>query len=221
MTLKDLVLETPFSEVINYLRGTMDSLDEELQYQLLVKYRNVYDKLCTIEPRSSSFSTLLILTKSILDKSDLECHPWDTEEFKHLEAHPELVSSWWLDVSGRNLDDPSDTDYYSLSCSPWAEWLSTEIRPRDIKAHGKGNCLAAILYEITFNGFTEEETSNFIEEINNRKREAEEHPETLIPYNPQLTEEDYKEIDRIYQREMESLKRFQEQNIVEDDMRLE
>jgi hypothetical protein len=222
MTLKDLVLGTPFSDVIPYLRMTMDNRDEELIYQLLGKYRNVYDKLSDMKPSNANFSTLLVITKHIYTKDELEYFPWDGEDFKYLEAHPELVEAWWLDVSGRNLDDPADTSYYSLSFSPWAEWLSMEVRPRDVKAHGAGNCLGAILYEITFYGFSEESTQAVKTEVLSREKDAKEHPETLTKWEPsERTEEDEIRFNKIYNRDIEAIKRFEEQNIIEDDLRKE
>lgn len=223
MTLKDLILETPFDEAIPYLLTTMKDREiDSIPFNLLDRYKDVYDNLAKIEPKKPDFLTLLVLTESIYTKGELEYFPWDGEDFIYLKSHPELVEAWWIDVSGRNLDDPTDISYYSLGLQPWSQWLSSEVRPRDIKTYGAGNCLGAILYEITFYGFSEESTQEVKSEVISRAEDAEEHPETLTKWEPtERTGEDDAFLNKIYNRDVEATKRFEEQNIIEDDLRKE
>lgn len=62
---------------------------------------------------------------------------------------------------------------YGYEFTPWAEILATEVFMENLKAHGLQNCLADILHEMTFCGWTEERRSAEREELDQAAEEVE------------------------------------------------
>lgn len=74
---------------------------------------------------------------------------------------------------------------YGLEFTSWNKILNYEVWENSILAFGKVNCVISLLYEMSFLGCDEEmHSENVAKELNildERQKDAEEHPENLIP----------------------------------------
>ena len=110
------------------------------QKRSLAGYDEVYNTLLGLEPKSVS-AVITIEHIALQDESDCG--------YEH--------------VSGV---DTSDGQHYSLSLTPWAEWLGMEVSVETISNYGINEIVAYCLYDMTFYGFDEEQIQAFGDMMN-------------------------------------------------------
>lgn len=168
MILDDLIRAVKFENLIPYLLSTMKNKTEEQKQQNLLGYREVFTTLHKLDIDTSDFTTVLILEKGIEDTSGETWEEVDGDDFKYIEDHPELIAHWWISVSGRNFDNPADTDYYALELCPWERWLGFVVRMRDLRRFGPDDYVAACLWEMTFFGYSKDAIQTVKQELNDQ-----------------------------------------------------
>jgi hypothetical protein len=61
--------------------------------------------------------------------------------------------------------------YYAIEFTPWAEWLSSPIMRKSLKEFHQLDILCHCLWEMTWDGFEEEQIQGKIKELNKRVEE--------------------------------------------------
>ena len=128
------------------------------QRPVLEGFRKVFESLMTMEPAESEYRIRIDRTPDVLDPED---------------TFPEVVG----------IKEGVD-ERWALSFCPWAEWLGMEVCQATLEAFSLSQIVANCLHEMTFFGFTEEKIKGQRDELDDRVKEAEEHPEKLIKFNP-------------------------------------
>ena len=91
---------------------------------------------------------------------------------------PEDAPGW--DVWCRKADEPDER--YSFSLSPWEQWLAVEV-PEALRARMPATEIAAhCIWEMTFHGWTQEQTAAERAELDHRVREIDEGKVEMIPW---------------------------------------
>ena len=128
------------------------------QRPFLEGFRKVFESLMTMDLAESEYQIRIDRSPDVLDPED---------------AYPEVVG----------IKEGVD-ERWALSFCPWAEWLGMEVCTETMEAFSSSQIVANCLHEMTFFGFTEEKIKGHRDELDDRIREAEEHPERLIKFNP-------------------------------------
>lgn len=102
------------------------------------KYKTVYNTLLNLNP------TITFITIDISEYVE------------------EITNEQSYNVSGFR-----DCEYFSLDMNDWSEWLHYEVNVEQLQQLSPELYLGLCLYEITFNGFTNEERESNISELNN------------------------------------------------------
>jgi len=91
---------------------------------------------------------------------------------------PEDEAGW--DVWFRKAGEPNES--YSLSLSPWAEWLAVEV-PEPLRAQMAAAEIAAhCIWDMTFHGWTQEQIAETRVELDRRVKEIDEGKAEMIPW---------------------------------------
>ena len=128
------------------------------QRPVLEGFKKVFESLLLMEPAGSEYRIRIDRTPDVLDPED---------------TYPEVVG----------IKEGVD-ERWALSFCPWTEWLGMEVCQATLEAFSVSQIVANCLHEMTFFGFTEEKIKGHRDELDDRIREAEEHPEKLIKFNP-------------------------------------
>ena len=128
------------------------------QRPVLKRFRKVFESLMLMEPAESEYQIRIDRSPDVLDPED---------------TYPEVVGT------KEGVDER-----WALSFCPWAEWLGMEVCTETMGAFSSSQIVANCLHEMTFFGFTEGKIKGHRDELDDRIREAEEHPEKLIKFNP-------------------------------------
>jgi len=126
-----------------------------------------------------------------------------------------------FDVFGISHDN---TGRYSLMFAPWSNWLSYDILDKSIDIYGETVVLAHILYEMTFNGYssndTEQKQQKIIEKLYEAKKSIDDGYASLVypeEVYASLGLEKVKEVDpELEKRKNEAIKAAMDRN----DLRL-
>lgn len=101
-------------------------------------YRRVLDALKIMEPKVTEFTILIEFSEPIDD---------DGEDFVHV--------CGYNTVKEEGLNDKAI--HYSLYYTDWDEWLGMLIEPQSLYKFGEYAVLVHCLYEMTFNGFSQDD----------------------------------------------------------------
>ena len=129
------------------------------QRKNLEGFRIVYETLLLIEPTESEYRIQIERRADMLDS-----------EY----SYP--------DVFGVKEGDEIS---YSLVFTPWTEWLGMNVCKETLENLSPSQITAYCLHEMTFFGFTEEQRKRQEASLDESIKEAEEHPEDLIEFNPE------------------------------------
>ena len=110
--------------------------------------------------------------------------PTESEYQIRIERRVDMLNSEYSypDVFGVK---ESDEVSYSLVFTSWAEWLGMDVCQETLEALTPNQISAYCLNEMTFFGFTEEQRKREEASLDESIKEAEEHPEDLIEFNPE------------------------------------
>lgn len=91
---------------------------------------------------------------------------------------PEDAPGWevWI----RRADEPEER--YSLSLSPWEEWLAIEVPESLCEQMPAAEIAAHAIWDMTFHGWTQEEIAEERAELDRRGREIDEGKVEMIPW---------------------------------------
>jgi len=81
---------------------------------------------------------------------------------------PEIPDEEYEDVGG--IDD--DGERWALDFTPWVKWLGMEIHPESVHSYSPAEIVAHCIWEMTWNGFTEEEIEKKKNEFGERLAKA-------------------------------------------------
>lgn len=115
--------------------------------QPCTQYAEIIDKLLEIEPTCSEYTLCLI----------------DVEDPRSKDIYTEVYGA-----------KVNDDERYSLSFSPWSEWLASEIHETSMAMYSQYNIVAHCLFEMTFHGFTEQSIADFKNELSKRIEDIDE-----------------------------------------------
>lgn len=108
--------------------------------------------------------------------------PTESEFQIHIERRSDVLDLEYSypDVFGVKEGDENS---YSLSFTPWTEWLGMVVCQETMKAFPASQIVANCLLEMTFFGFTEEQRKREEASLEESIKEAEEHPEDCVELN--------------------------------------
>jgi hypothetical protein len=86
----------------------------------------------------------------------------------------------YLECDGVNPASTNAHELYALEFDDWVDWLAKDVSEKSFETLDELTILAGIVYEITFNGYSQasiEKKRNNLEQI---VKDVDEHPENLI-----------------------------------------
>lgn len=86
----------------------------------------------------------------------------------------------YLECDGIGLDENGVIIRWGLDFCEWKDWLAMDIDKDCLQKLNEITILAGILFEITFYGYSACDIVDNKNDILDRKKEAEEHPENLV-----------------------------------------
>jgi len=105
----------------------------------------------------------------------------------------------YLECDGLGLDKDGTMTRWGIEFSRWEDLLATDIDNKCLNTLDELTILTGILWEITYNGFTQKAVSSRKDDLMARVKESEEHPENLIPLASYLSKyKPKKGIDKWY-----------------------
>lgn len=124
------------------------------QDKMLNQYRNVYEKLKTIEPKDCE-ELEIILTEYNCDTS------FESDKEKY------------IDVSGRKkIPDVNEiTNSYAIEFLAWEKWLGMDLAKETIENFSEFEILAHCLYEMTFIDYNEDDIQGQFKTLNDLAQE--------------------------------------------------
>ena len=124
------------------------------QDKMLNQYRNVYEKLKTIEPKNYE-ELEIILTEYNCDTN------FESDKEKY------------IDVSGRKkIPDVNEiTTSYAIEFLAWDKWLGMDLAKETIENFSEFEILAHCLYEMTFIDYDEDDIQGQFKTLNDRAQE--------------------------------------------------
>ena len=155
MTLRELIHKCPYKRIFNALyRYYYYGNEKEVIQSADLGYLNVYKELEQLPPNPNPKWEMHVLKKVDKDYDDI------------------------IDV---RLHDIKEGESYGCDLTLWSEIIDCEVKKltdiSDIE------CLAHILYEITFYGFSEEKIKEVKDEINELTKRIDSGEEKLIPWD--------------------------------------
>ena len=120
--------------------------DEET---LIDEYKNVFEKLQSLE--STYMDLEIVISKIESDETD-----------------------FYFDVSGREINQVSGSDAYSLTSTKWNEWLGMDISKNTLNDFSELEIISHCIYEMTFYGFDEEEIQDQLKSLEESMEEYKE-----------------------------------------------
>lgn len=143
-TLKQLIEESKLHEVMLELWYLIS--DENVMDIIADNYEPMYNKLKN-EIKSNNPDNLQIIIKE-----ENESDPYDEE----------------LSYEAVYHFDPSDGQEYAPDFTNWSEWLGMEIHPQTMELYNPEEIVAHCLYEMSWDGFNQEDTENARNELISR-----------------------------------------------------
>lgn len=149
-TLKDFVMEVTFEEVADVFKKSYpndwNAANNPEGFEM------VFNVLREKEPVPRKDDMKILIYHVIQDWGYPEL---ETEEYDHVCGYTE-----------------SDNQKWGLDYTPWAEWLGMEIHTDTVQNYSPAEIVAHCLWELTWNGFTEEEINKKKEGLMKRFDEA-------------------------------------------------
>ena len=163
MIIKDLIELCPVEEIVSEIM-LMCGVDESEREGISRNHTAFINNLKKKTPIDTGYVVLGItymdegkeyLDASLFEKCELQ------EFFKQQNPIPELSSLGTLSLEEitQLLSGLRVPQNYGFELSPWEEILGYEIDPQNVTKVGAAKLSAAVVYDMTFWGFTEEEVS--------------------------------------------------------------
>lgn len=167
MKFKDIVDTTDFNFDILFKHYHLD-VPEEDRYKTIEAYQSAYDELKTKEQlKSDMIMRIFYITKTveeeIAERKTFMDMMKDGKSFLGVTVddtyYDDNKIEDWKDFPYYTVDgySPNDDMDYGLSLTPWGEWLGMEIDKEAIDTLTKEEILVHAMWEMTFNGYEEDE----------------------------------------------------------------
>lgn len=153
MRFYDLLNKHSDKHIIESLKKNFNNVDEESYKIALTELRN-------LKP-SEEKQNIRINVEFIQDDED------STKKF--------------LQCDGLGLDEDGKEQRWGLEFDNWEDWLAKNIEENCFKELDELTVLAGIVWELTFNGYTQSSVESKRDDLLERIRETKEHPENLVP----------------------------------------
>lgn len=85
----------------------------------------------------------------------------------------------YLDCDGIGPNEKGKIIRWGLEFDRWEDWLAKKIDEESFKKLDDLTILAGIMWELTYNGYSQEEVKERTDDLNSRITEIKEHPENL------------------------------------------
>ena len=154
--------------------------DEEIIDELKKNYNDIHD-----ESYKSALTELRELTPST-EAQDLKIN---VEIIKEQFGEP---IEPFLSCDGIGPDENGEIVRWGIEFDKWEEWLAKDICEDNFKELSEITILAGIIWEMTFIGYTQKDVQDKADELNERFKYIEEHPEEMV----ELTQEDLDKIQK-------------------------
>lgn len=89
----------------------------------------------------------------------------------------------YLTCDGIGPDDDGKIIRWGIEFDGWEDWLAKDIHSKCLEELDELTILAGIMWELTFNGYTQSDVNDRIDDLMERIKEVEEHPENLVPFD--------------------------------------
>lgn len=114
-----------------------------------------------------------------------------SEEVQDVEIHvafekddfDEESDKLYLSCDGIGPDDDGKIIRWGIEFDTWEEWLAKDIHNKCLEELDELTILAGIMWEMTFNGYTQKDVDDRRDDLMERIKEVEEHPENLVPFD--------------------------------------
>lgn len=185
MIVKDLIDGCSEDEIITAVIALCD-VDEEEREEIKQNYAAFINTLKKIKPVNTEY---MLIGFSYLDdgKERLDVPLYKKSDIQNFEVVEIKDMENVEDLSAEEIDHLYSTLFipegYSFALSPWEEILGYEINKENVRDVGASKLAAAVIYEMTFFGFTNDE------------REAEHRKLREMVHEIKETEKDRKEWD--------------------------
>jgi hypothetical protein len=154
-------------------------------YELLTKYSNeqIIDSLhknysdIVDEAYLSALKELRALTPS-KEAQDVEIHV--AFEKDDLDDESDKL---YLACDGIGPDDDGKIIRWGIEFDSWVEWLAKDIHSKCLEELDELTILAGIMWEMTFCGYSQSDLDDRRDDLMERIKEVEEHPENLVPFD--------------------------------------
>ena len=154
MTLRDLVLEVTAADVTEAIGRLYDQAEKEWVGEAIT---HVLEQLRSLTPAAEG--------------ANCELH------IEFTQPVPDEEPAWQVWAS-----QDHDTERYSLSLSPWEEWLAACVSPSLHEAMPAAEIVAHCIWDMTFHGWTQEQIAEFRAELDRRAQEIDEGKAELVPW---------------------------------------
>lgn len=89
----------------------------------------------------------------------------------------------FLVCNGIGPDENGRIETWALEFSRWEQWLAKDIYSKCLEQLDELTILAGIMWELTYNGYTQSDVDERRNDLEERIKEVEEHPENLKTLN--------------------------------------
>jgi hypothetical protein len=142
MKLKDLVMQTTYNEIEQAIANVFASFDLEITNYRKSKWEQVFDTLCAMKPEQNVDMKLRVVPGDVSGYYDEEAREKNSDYTEHM---------------------------YSLTATPWSEWLGMEVDEATLTSMSVADILGNCIYEMTWWGYDEETIhKNFEERLGKR-----------------------------------------------------
>lgn len=155
MNVKELIQSAPRFELIDDSLALMDTLPERME-AAKERFGEFLDRLDGIEPTSTGY-VILGVVYAENGRERLEANLYCESELPGLAEIKGELAKFYSDSDAEKLcNEVSNTKRYAYEYTPWSEILGFRVLRSNARDVGIANLAAAVLYEMTFFGFNEE-----------------------------------------------------------------
>ena len=190
MILQDLFKRCCVEDIIKSKQLHISKEDKITEEELLDVYTFQVNKFCNIKPEENKDGCVILgawytdfVDEDYTEDSDatiLDVCMYQRDDlvkaipiYEAIEALPPLEEIFDEDIEGRVGDIPEGRPYgYAFEFSKWSRVLGWNVDEGNVQRCGEADFLAAVLEEMTFNGFFEDSQEERRKELEERVEEA-------------------------------------------------
>lgn len=148
MTLKTLIEKHTWQAIASVFLKTYPEAEASM-----AGYQQVFEKLLKMDSEATEMS---IIVKTETSEGDE-----------------------YVDVSGLDIHPKTEEDHYpqGLELTPWNQWLGMEVSKESLEEFSEQEIIVHCLYEMTFEGFSEDAIQKINDRIEESRKARESNPE--------------------------------------------